>query len=158
MIKIIFRGDPQRHIDLVKKIQLNQKLNHKTLTCCLKELAVHEAEKLKLMVPQPKWYSIHRKDGIDSDFNSVFLKNAPEIKNGTDGLSVLFLTSADESGEKGNMILFGNEAVIASLGDKLCDLLGGKGRGKGQRYQAKINNLKAIPACEKLIIEFFEQK
>lgn len=124
----------------------------------MKELAVHEAEKLKSLVPQPKWYSIHRRDVIDSDFISVFLKNAPEIKNDSDGLSLLFLTSADEIGEKGNMILFGNETVIANLGDALCDLLEGKGRGKGQRFQAKINNLKKIPACEKLIIEFFKQK
>lgn len=111
------------------------------------------------MKPQPNWYSVHRKDGIDSVFNSVFLKNASgEIKSGTEGLSLLFLTSADENGEKGNMILFGDENVIADLGEKICNLLEGKGKGKGKRFQAKINKLKQIPACVKLIAEYFKQK
>lgn len=153
-----YRGGPQWHIELVKKIQTNQKLNQKTLASCLKELAIHEAAKLKSINPQPKWYSLHRKDGADTEFNSTFLKHAPEIKNGSDGLSLLFLTSSEESGEKGNMILIGDENVVADLGGKICDLLEGKGRGKGQRFQAKVNNLKKISACEKLIGEYFNRE
>lgn len=110
------------------------------------------------MEPLPKWYSLHRKDGMDTDFNSTFLRNAPEIKDASDGLSLLFLTAADENGEKGNMMLVGDENVIADLGDKICGLLDGKGKGKGQRFQAKVNNLKKISACEKLIKEYFAQK
>lgn len=146
------------HVELAKKVQANQKSNQKALTSCLKELAVHEANKLKSMNPQPKWYSVHRKDGIDTDFNNVFLKNAPEIKNGTDGLSLLFLTSSDENGQKGNLILMGDENVIADLSDQICSLLDGKGKGKGQRFQAKVNQLKKLNACEKLIAEYFKQK
>lgn len=133
-------------------------MNQKTLSSCLKELAIHEAAKLKSIDPQPKWFSLHRKDGVDTDFNSTFLKHAPEIKNGSNGLSLLFLTSADEIGEKGNMILVGDETIIADLGEKVCELLDGKGRGKGQRFQAKVNNLKKISACEKLINEYFNRK
>lgn len=153
-----YRGGPQWHVKLIKKIQASQKSNQRTLSACLKELAVHEAEKLKAINPPPKWYSLHRKDGMDSDFNSTFLRNAPEIKNGSEGLALLFLTAADEHGDKGNMILFGDERVIAELGDSICSLLDGKGRGKGQRYQAKVNNLKKLPACETLIAEYFEKK
>lgn len=153
-----FRGGPKSHIDLLKKIQTTQKLSQKTLSSCLKELAIHEAIKLKSIDPQPKWYSLHRKDGMDTDFNSIFLKNGPEIKSSSDGLSLLFLTSADEISEKGNMILVGDESVISDLGEKICELLEGKGRGKGQRFQAKVNNLKKISACEKLIDEYFNRK
>lgn len=142
----------------MKKIQANQKQSQKALSNCLKELAVHEAAKLKAMSPQPKWYSIHRKDGTDTDFNSTFLKNAPEIKNGTDGLSLIFLTAGDESGENGNMILVGDESVINDLGEQICGLLDGKGRSNGQRFQAKVNRLKKISACEKLIKEYFAGK
>lgn len=154
----IFRGGSLSHVDFVKKIQANQRSSQKALSSCLKELAAHEANKLKSMNPQPKWYSIHRKDGIDTDFNNVFLKNAPEIKNGSDGLSLLFLTSSDESGQKGNLILLGDENVVADLRDQICSLLDGKGAGKGQRFQAKVNQLKKINACEKLIIEYFARK
>lgn len=145
-------------MDLIKKIQANQKSNQKAFASCLKELAVLEANKLKAINPQPKWYSVHRKDGVDTDFNSIFLKNAPAIKNGADGLSLLFLTSSDENGQKGNLILVGDENVLADLSDQICNLLDGKGKGKGQRFQAKVNQLKKVPACEKLIAEYFAGK
>lgn len=145
-------------MELLKKIQANEKSSRRTVSTCLKELAIHEANKLKAIDPQPKWYSLHRKDGIDTDFNSIFLRNAPEIKNNADGLVLLFLTSADENGEKGNMILVGDEQVIADLGDQICNLLDGKGKGKGQRFQAKVNKLKKLSACEKLIAEYFSKK
>lgn len=154
----ICRGGPQSHADLIKKIQSNQKSNQKALASCLKELAVHEANKLKAMNPKPKWYSVHRKDGLDTDFNSIFLKNIPEIENSSDGLSLLFLTSADENGQRGNLILMGDENVIGDLSDPICNSLDGKGKGKGQRFQAKVNQLKNVSACEKLIAEYFAQK
>lgn len=139
-------------------MQANQKSTQKALSNCLKELAVGEANKLKAMNPQPKWYSIHRKDGIDTDFNSVFLKNAPEIKGkAEDGLSLLFITTSDDQGKVGNMLLEGDEKVIADLGDQICNLLDGKGKGKGKRFQARVNQLKKIAACEKLIEEYFLQ-
>lgn len=149
------RVSPQIHVDLIKKIQITQKLNQKTLSTCVKELAVYEAEKLKAINPLPKWYSLHRKDGMDFDFNNTFLKHAADILN---DLALLFLTAGDENGVKGNMVLAGSEEVITDLGDQICSLLDGKGRGKGQRYQAKVNNLKKLSACEKLIKEYFEKK
>lgn len=86
------------------------------------------------------------------------MKNAPEIKNGTNGLSLLFLTSSDENGQKGNLILMGDEKVVADLSDPICDLLDGKGKGKGQRFQAKVNQLKKLNVCEKLIAEYFSRR
>lgn len=159
MIKIIlfaYRGGPPSHVELIKKIQASQKSNQRLVTSCLKELALAEAEKIK--VAQPKWYSIHRKDGAETDFNSIFLKNAPEIKRGSDGLALYFLTAGEENGIKGNLLLFGDETVINDLGPQICELLDGKGRGKGQRFQAKVNNLKKINECEKLISKYFEIK
>lgn len=146
-------------MDLAKKMQANHRSTLKALSNCLKELAVLEANKLKAMNPQPKWYSMHRKDGLDTDFNKVFLRDAPEIKNKTeDGLSLLFFTSSDESGKVGNLLLVGDENVIADLGEQICNLLDGKGKATGQRFLAKVNQLKKISACEKLIEEYFTQK
>lgn len=143
---------------MVKKIQASQKSNQRLVTFCLKELAIAEAEKFKNLDPQPKWYSIHRKDGAETDFNNVFLKNAPEIKNGSNGIALYFLTAGEENGTKANLLLFGDETVLNDLGTQICDLLDGKGRGKGQRFQAKVNNLKKINECEKLIGKYFEGK
>lgn len=93
---------------------------------------------------------------MDSDFINIFLKNAPELNE--QGLCLLFLTSANENEGKANLVLFGFADIIADLGDEICNLLEGKGRGKGQRFQAKINNLKKLSVCEKLITEYFNQK
>lgn len=142
----------------MKKIQASQKSNQRLAASCLKELALSEADKLKKLDPQPKWYSVHRKDGAETEFNGVFLKNIPEIKSGSIGLALIFLTAGEENGTKGNMLLYGDEVVVTDLGSKLCELLDGKGRGKGQRFQAKVNNLKKINECEKIICKYFEEK
>lgn len=128
------------------------------MSSCLKELAGFEAEKLKNRTPQPRWYSIHRKDGMETDFNSTFLRNIPEIKNGADDLSLIFLTAGEDSGTKGNMLVYGDETIVAELGPKIYDLLDGKGRANKQRFQAKVNNLKKLKECEKLISEYFQEK
>lgn len=139
----------------MKKLQANQKTGQRTLQKCLKEIAVYEAEKLKSLQPQPKWYSLHRTDGNELDFINAFLRNAPEIGQNDEGLQLLFLTAKEEGSNKGQLVLFGAPKVINELGPLVCDLLDGKGNGKGQRYQAKVNNLKQIKACEKRIMEFF---
>lgn len=153
-----YRGGPQSHVDLARKMQSNLKSTQRLLNACLKELAVTEAEKLKALNPQPKWYSVHRKDGTDTDFNSIFMRNAPEIKNESDGLSLIFLTASEDQGTKGNVLLFGDENAISTLAPQLCDLLDAKGKAKGQRFQAKANNMKKISECEKVISNYFDQK
>lgn len=158
MLFTIFSGGPQSHIDLVKKLQSNQKAGQRTLQKCLKEIAAYEVEKLKTMQPQPKWYSLHRSDGIEPDFINAFLRNAPEISQQTnDGLSLLFLTVGEEGTHKGQLVLFGDPKIVNELGPTICELLEGKGNGKGQRYQAKVNNLKRISECEKRIAEYFNK-
>lgn len=126
---------------------------------CLKEIAVFEAEKLKSMTPLPKWYAVSRNYGIEPDFINTFLQNAPTIATdgAGDGLSLLMLTVGDENGGNGQLMLFGVEEIVKELGPKICEILDGKGNGKGQRFQAKVNKLKRLPECEKLLKEFFQQ-
>lgn len=108
------------------------------------------------MSPLPKWYAVNRNYGIEQDFINIFLQNAPEIAADGNGLSVLLLTVGEDNGSKGQLTLFGEEAIVRELGPKICDILDGKGNGKGQRFQAKVNNLKRLPECEKLLIEHFQ--
>lgn len=122
----------------------------------MKELAIAEAEKVKCLYPQPRWYSIHRKDGVETDFSSTFVKNVPEIRYRTDGLALYFLTAGEENGNKGNLLLFGDAKVINDLGSHICHVLEGRGKIAGQRYQAKVNNLKRIDECEEMIARYFD--
>lgn len=150
-------GGPSFHIDLAKKLQANQKSSRSAFVKCLKEIAVHEANKLKSLVEKPRWYSLHRNDGIEPDFINTFLKHAPTTSDSDDSdLALLFLTVGDDT-NKGQLVLQGRSEVISDLGPKICEILDGKGNGKGQRFQGKVNNLRRTDECEKIIVQYFDQ-
>lgn len=139
-------------------MQLSQKTNQRLLNGCLKEIAQLEAVKLKTIKPIPAWYSVHRRDGIETDFNSVFLRNAPSIGDGDNSIELIFLSAGEDGSTKGTVQLLGKEEIVAKLAPHFCELLDGKGKANGQRFQAKVNNLKKIADCEKLIREHFDGK
>lgn len=132
------------------------KSNQRLLNSCLKEIAQLEATKLKAMTPLPKWYSVHRRDGIETDFNSVFLRNAPPIGDNDDNISLIFLTAGEDNSTKGTVQLLGKADLVAQLAPHLCEILDGKGKANGQRFQAKVNNLKKVSECERLIKGLFD--
>lgn len=144
----LLNGGPQSHVDLIKKVQASVKNFQKVCKKFTSELALVEAAKVNALTPKPRFYSLHRLDGMDSDFIGAFLRNVsmPEC--------FFFLTNGDET-RKGQMILQGKTEDIAKIGDAICKALDGKGSGKGTRYNAKVNNLKAIPECERIIAEHF---
>lgn len=110
-----------------------------------KELAAIEAQKIN----NQRYYFLHRKDGTESDFLSIFLRQV-KTKN-----TFFFLTTSDVTG-KGKLILQGAEIDVDKLGPILCKILGGKGNGKNGKYQAKINNIKLVAECENEIKKHFE--
>ena len=69
----ILNNAPDEHLPLVEKMQKSLKLTTKTNSNLLKEIALHEATKIKTAAPKPSYCYLHRKDG-DSDFISTFLK------------------------------------------------------------------------------------
>lgn len=70
-----------------------------------------------------------------------------------------FITIADGIDSKsGSLIIQGNAEDIAVLADPICELLGGKGNGKGNRYQAKVTQLNKLKDCETLLKKHFESK
>lgn len=115
----------------------------------VKEVAIHEAAKLDELVPTPKYYFIHRNDGVESDFFTVFLKNT-KAKD-----TFLLLTAITDDKGKGQIVIQGKPDDVTILGPQLSEILDGKGNGKGGKFQAKVNNLKKLPACEELIKKYF---
>ena len=148
-MNLLLKGGAESHLDLIKKMQTNLKNTQKVAKKMMTEVAMFEVEKLNRMDPKPRNYSIHRTDGAELDFINTFLRNA-KVPD-----TLLFLTAGDDTG-KGQLVLCGPPETIAKLGDEICKLLEGKGNGKGQRYNAKVNKLKNIPLCEKLISEYFQ--
>lgn len=148
-LNLALNGGPETHLDLVKKIQNTAKANLKLVKNLSKELAGYEVEKFQ-RAEEKRFYILHRHDGLDVDFLNCFVKMAQAPPN-----TLLFITLGDDSG-KGSFLLQGPADAVEKLGPKLCELLDGKGNGKGGRFQGKVNNLKKCKDCDRLVREFFE--
>ncbi|XP_058062243.1 alanyl-tRNA editing protein Aarsd1-A isoform X1 [Anopheles bellator] len=146
----LLNGGPASHIDLVKKLQSTVRSTQRITKKLSNELATVEAEKLSQLPEPPKYFMQHRCDGPDSDFINIFLRTAklPEC--------FVFLTNGEtDNTGKGQIVLQGKPEDIAELGPKICTILEGKGNGKGTRFNAKVNKLKNLPLCEKLVSDYF---
>ncbi|XP_063241006.1 alanyl-tRNA editing protein Aarsd1-B isoform X1 [Bacillus rossius redtenbacheri] len=145
----VLKGGPSEHVLLADKLQKTLKMCNKNLQTVLKDLAVLEAEKLKRLNPSPKFYMLHRREA-DSDFMSIFIN---EVGNQS---ALLFLTVGDDKGA-GQMVLHGEPSAVSALGPRICSVLGGRGAGKGPKFQAKVSNLGNRSEAEELIRKFFEE-
>lgn len=143
----LLKNGPADHVDLVDKLQKSLKMTNKNLQTVLKDLAVYEAGKLKQQDPHPLYFSLHRKEA-ESDFMSMFIN---EVGNTN---ILLFLTVGEDKGA-GQMVLHGQPDIVSKLGPRICDILKGKGAGKGSKFQAKVSNLAKRSEAEELIKEYF---
>ncbi|PSN34908.1 Alanyl-tRNA editing protein Aarsd1-B [Blattella germanica] len=143
----LLKNSPAEHVALVDKLQKSLKLANKNLQSVLKELAVQEAAKLKQKDPRPPYFSLHKKEA-DSDFMSIFVNEVGDTS------ILLFLTIGEEKGA-GQMVLHGEPELVAKLGPQICEILNGKGAGKGSKFQAKVSNLGKRSAAEELIKQHF---
>nr|CAD7394898.1 unnamed protein product [Timema cristinae] len=67
---------------------------------------------------------------------------------------LLFLTVGEDKGA-GQMVLYGDSQPVSQLGPKLCEMLKGKGAGKGPKFQAKVSNLENRAQAEHIIEQYF---
>uniref|UniRef100_A0A182R809 Alanyl-transfer RNA synthetases family profile domain-containing protein n=1 Tax=Anopheles funestus TaxID=62324 RepID=A0A182R809_ANOFN len=151
-LNTLLNGGPSSHIELAKKLQTTVRITQRTAKKLTTELATAEAEKLNALRANgpPMYVLLHRNDGQESDFINTFLRvvKLPDC--------FFFLTNADTDGSgKGQLVLQGRPEDVAKLGPEICSLLEGKGNGKGTRFNAKVNKLKNVPQCEKLVREHF---
>lgn len=161
-----FSNGPASHVDLVDRLQKNAKSLNKNLQSVLKDVVVLETSKLKSISPPPKYFCYHRKEA-EPDFMNLFIKEM----GGTDIL--LFLSVGDEK-SVGNIVIYGEEKAVANLGNqyvinpcncahyylsifccRVCELLNGKGAGKNNRFQAKVNTMANRSKAEDLIKSYF---
>lgn len=142
-------------MELLKKLQTSLKSSQKTVQKLSDEIAVKCAEELNAnQNGERKFFSLHRKDGVSIDFANTFLRTAKVDKD-----FFLFITIADGIDSKtGSLVMQGDPKDIAALADPVCKVLGGKGNGKNNRYQAKVTQLNKIKECETLIEEHFRVK
>ncbi|XP_062140960.1 alanyl-tRNA editing protein Aarsd1-B [Drosophila sulfurigaster albostrigata] len=151
------KGGASQHLELVQKLQQNVKSTRKSFQLLLKDFATAEAERLEELpkAQRPKYFALHRRDGIEVDFINTLLRNAPE--------DILYFLTVSEgvaagSSAKGHMVLRGDPAVVQEMGPKFLELLEGKGNGKENNFQGKINNLAKIEECTALLEAHYKPK
>jgi len=144
-------------LELVQKLQQNVKGNRKYFQQLLKDFATAEAERLEDLPKKerPKYFALHRRDGIEVDFINTFLRVAPE------GIFYFLTVSegvAAGSSAKGHLVLRGDPEIVEKLGPQFMELLEGKGNGKEGSFQGKINNLAGLQDCHELLDAQFKPK
>ncbi|XP_036319145.1 alanyl-tRNA editing protein Aarsd1-B isoform X2 [Rhagoletis pomonella] len=150
-MNLALKGGPTQHLDLIQKLQTNLKSSAKAFQKLLKDVAISEAEKIENTPhPYPKYYCLHRKDGIEPDFINTFLRNAPEN-------IFYFLTVSENTTNngKGLMVLRGEKEDVQKFGPLFLELLQGKGNGRETNFQGKFNNGSKIPECNALLEKHF---
>lgn len=116
-----------------------------------KDLALFEAQKF-IQNLEKRYYLVHRHDGIDPEFQNNFLRHISDVKD-----TLIFITLGDDT-NKGSFLLQGPPEVLKDLTDQVCAKLDAKGNGKGNRFQGRVNNLKGVKDCDKLIVQYFASK
>lgn len=148
----ILNNAPEEHIQLVDKMQKTLKISKRSNSSFQKEVAKYEATAIKDAQPPQKFSFIHRKDG-DMDYINTFLTEIGDkdilviivTGDGKDSPSQLVINSTDKS----------KADIVGKAGKRLCELLEGKGGGKGQRFNAKLSNLKNILLAEEYVKSLF---
>ena len=83
----------------------------------------------------------------------TILANTVLEASGSDG-TLLLLIGGSESGEEGSFLLVGDEMLVGKIGKDVAAALGGRGGGRGGKFQGKGNNIRTgLEAARVLMIE-----
>ncbi|CAH0584525.1 unnamed protein product [Chrysodeixis includens] len=145
----LLKNEPTRHEELVCKLQRNLKITNKCLQNVLIELAQYEADKIRSIVPSPKYVVMFKKEATP-EFNRAVLK-------GLEGQNLFIFLASEEPDRpnEGQIIIQGPVEHCEALGNKITELLKGKGAFKHGKFQGKAGDLTAINKCKRLIEDYF---
>lgn len=141
----LLRGPLEQHYELAEKAVKGFKGSSKTIQNLLRDIAVLEAEKLRLQADNGTHFIYHRREG-DIDFLNALVK---EIN---DESKVCLLTAGEDKGP-GFVMMTGPEDIVKELGPKVMELLEGKGGYTRGRYQGKANKLANREKAGQLVIQ-----
>ncbi|CAG4946540.1 unnamed protein product [Parnassius apollo] len=145
----LLKNEPNKHEELVSKLQKNLKAANKNLQNVLSELAQLEVERIKIAQPKPKYVFLCKKEATP-DFNRAICK-------GLEGEGLfLFLASVEpDKPKEGQIIIQGPEEHCNVLGQQITELLKAKGAFKHGKFQGKAGDLTAINKCKKIVEDYF---
>ncbi|XP_060719949.1 alanyl-tRNA editing protein Aarsd1 [Tachysurus vachellii] len=141
----LLKTGPDEHVDAVDKLQKTVKRLQKSNLTVIRDMAVLIAHNFKSQPERGNFFSLHNKDG-DNEFMNII---ANEIGFQE---TVIFLTVGEEKGA-GLFLLAGPENIITEVGQRVAELLQGKGAGKNGRFQGKASSLAKRAEVEALLRE-----
>ncbi|XP_013188552.2 alanine--glyoxylate aminotransferase 2, mitochondrial [Amyelois transitella] len=145
----LLKNEPNKHEELVTKLQKNLKVTNKNLQNVLSDLAQFEIDRIKATDPKPKYVFMFKKEATP-EFNRAICKGLEK-----EGL-FMFLASEDpDKSKEGQIIIQGPEEHCNVLGQQITELLKGKGAFKNGKFQGKAGDLGGINKCKKLIEDYF---
>nr|XP_049706402.1 alanyl-tRNA editing protein Aarsd1-like [Helicoverpa armigera]XP_049707933.1 alanyl-tRNA editing protein Aarsd1-like [Helicoverpa armigera] len=145
----LLKNEPSKHEELIQKLQKNLKVANKNLQTVLLDLAQYEADKIKRTQPKPKYMIMFKKEATP-EFNRAVIKGLEG-----EGMFMFLASEEPDKPKEGQIIIQGPEEHCNALGDKITELLKGKGAFKNGKFQGKAGDLTAMNKCKKLIEEYF---
>ncbi|XP_049707933.2 alanyl-tRNA editing protein Aarsd1 [Helicoverpa armigera] len=145
----LLKNEPSKHEELIQKLQKNLKVANKNLQTVLLDLAQYEADKIKRTQPKPKYVIMFKKEATP-EFNRAVIKGLEG-----EGMFMFLASEEPDKPKEGQIIIQGPEEHCNALGDKITELLKGKGAFKNGKFQGKAGDLTAMNKCKKLIEEYF---
>lgn len=153
-LNVLLGGEAAVHAELVQKVQERLRQAQRQVRRLQKELAATEARAVN--EASGRWHFVHRRDGVADGTAYVQAVLAAVRRK-----DVLVVGTAGEeqnwAAAGGKLMVQGVAVDVERLGPELCEMLGGKGAGKGGRYQAKVNSFGRLSDCEAKVVEYFGQ-
>ncbi|XP_045536196.1 alanyl-tRNA editing protein Aarsd1 [Papilio machaon] len=145
----LLKNEPNKHEELVLKIQKNLKTTNKSLQNVLTELAQFEVDRIKNSQPKPRYIFMCKKEATP-DFNRVICKALEG-----DGMFLFLASSEPDKPKEGQILIQGPEEHCNKLGQQITELLKAKGAFKHGKFQGKAGDLSGLNKCKKLVEEYF---
>ncbi|XP_013136506.1 PREDICTED: alanine--glyoxylate aminotransferase 2, mitochondrial-like [Papilio polytes] len=145
----LLKNEPNKHEELVSKLQKNFKITNKSLQNVLSELAQFEVDRIKNVQPKPKYIFMCKKEATP-DFNRAICKALEG-----DSMFLFLASSEPDKPKEGQIIIQGPEEHCNELGQQITELLKAKGAFKHGKFQGKAGDLSGLNKCKKIIDEYF---
>ncbi|CAH2039267.1 unnamed protein product, partial [Iphiclides podalirius] len=145
----LLKNEPNKHEELVSKLQKNLKVSNKNLQNVLSELAQLEVERIKNAHPKPKYVFMSKKEATP-EFNRAICKGLEG-----EGMFIFLASIEPDKPKEGQIVIQGPEDHCNALGKQITDLLKAKGAFKNGKFQGKASDMSGINKCKNLIEQYF---
>ena len=140
---------PDEHLHQIEKLGKQQRADAKQTKIYLREIAEMTAN-LHLSAPGPAqpFFLLHR-DDADNEFMSVLCNVLLPHR------SVVLVTGGAKKGQGTFMMSGSDNKLVSELGPQVCEILVGKGGGKGARYQGKVQKIENHHMAFEFVKKYF---